>query len=136
MKVKLKARFLPPSYLQDNYSQLHNLVEGDMSVDEYTTESEKLLIKCDIQEPEEQTIVRYLRGFEPRYSNVVELQQYSTFSEVCVLAHKVEQQKRRNPPRREFPRPQARTAPFNKGSSNQPPRSTAVQPPLQTRTQN
>jgi len=26
MKAKLKAQFLPPSYLQDNYSQLHNLV--------------------------------------------------------------------------------------------------------------
>ena len=91
MKAKLKARFLPPSYIQENYSQLHNLVQGDMSVDEYTREFEKLLIKCDIQEPEEQTIVRYLGGLEPKYSNVVELQQYSTFNEVCVLAHKVEQ---------------------------------------------
>jgi len=86
----MKARFLPPSYLQDNYSQLHNLTQGDMSVNEYTREFKKLLIKCDIQEPEEQTIVRYLGGLEPKYSNVVELQQYSTFSEVCVLAHKVE----------------------------------------------
>jgi len=57
MKAKLKARCLPPSYLQGNYSQLHNLIQGDMSVDEYTREFEKLLIKCDIQEPKEQTIV-------------------------------------------------------------------------------
>ena len=57
MKAKLKAHFLPPSYIQDNYSQLHNLVQGEMSVDEYTREFEKLLIKCDIHEPEEQTIV-------------------------------------------------------------------------------
>jgi len=48
MKAKLRARFLPSSYLQDNYSQLHNLTQGDMSVDEYTREFEKLLIKCDI----------------------------------------------------------------------------------------
>jgi len=68
-----------------------------MSVDEYTREFEKLLIKCDIQEPEKQAIVRYLGGLEPKYSNVVELQQYSTFDEVCVLAHKVEQQNKRNP---------------------------------------
>jgi len=84
MKAKLKARFLPTSHVQDNYSQLHNLVQGEMSVDEYTREFEKLLIKCDIQELEEQTIVRYLGGLEPRYANVVELQQYSTFNEVCL----------------------------------------------------
>jgi len=61
-----------------------------MSVDEYTREFKKLLIKCDIPEPDEQTILRYLGGLEPRYSNVMELQQCLTFSEVCVLAHKVE----------------------------------------------
>ena len=62
-----------------------------MSVEEYTRKFEKLLIKCDIQEPEEQTIVRYLGGLDPRYSNVVELQSYALFDDVCVLAHKVEQ---------------------------------------------
>ena len=60
MKAKLKSRFLPPTYMQDNYSQLHNLTQGNLNVEEYTDEFEKLLIKCDIQEPEEQTIVKYL----------------------------------------------------------------------------
>jgi len=50
-----------------------SLTQGNMSVEEYTREFEKLLIKCDIQEPEEQTIVRDLGGLDPRYSNVVEL---------------------------------------------------------------
>jgi len=62
-----------------------------MSVDDYIRQFEKLLIKCDIQEPEEYTIVRYLGGLDPKYSNVIELRQYNTFDEVCVLAHKVEQ---------------------------------------------
>ena len=60
-----------------------------MSVEEYTREFEKLLIKCDLQEDEEQTIVRYLGGIDPKYSHVVKLQSYTTFDEVCVLAHKV-----------------------------------------------
>jgi len=55
MKTKLKARFLPPSYLQDSYSQLHNLTQGNMSVEEYIREFEKLLLKCDLREAEEQT---------------------------------------------------------------------------------
>ena len=73
MKTKLKARLLPSAYVRDSYAQLHNLTQDHMSVDEYTREFEKLLIKCDIQEPEEQTIVRYLGGLEPKYANVVEL---------------------------------------------------------------
>ena len=74
MRTKLKDRFLPPSYLQDNYSKLHNLQQGSMSVEEYTREFEKLLIKCDIQESEHQTIVWYLSGLDARYAHVVELQ--------------------------------------------------------------
>ena len=65
-----------------------------MSVEEYTYQFEKLVIRCDLQEPEEQTIVRYLGGVDSRYSNVVDLQAYTTFDEVSVLAHKVEQQKK------------------------------------------
>jgi len=55
-------------------------------------EFEKFLIICDTQEPEEQTIVRYLGGLHSQYSNVVELEQYTTFDEVRILPHKVEQQ--------------------------------------------
>jgi len=73
IKTKLKARFLPPTYVQDCYSQLHNLNQGNLSVEEYTREFEMLVIKCDLHEPEEQTIVRYLGGLDPRYSNVVDL---------------------------------------------------------------
>jgi len=91
VKTKLKRQFLPSSYIHDSYAQLHNLTQGSMSLDEYTREFEKLLIKCDIQDRDEQTIVSYLGGLEPKYSNVVQLQQFTTFDEVCVLAHKVEQ---------------------------------------------
>ena len=32
-KVQAKRSVLPPSYLQDNYSKLHNLQQGNMSVE-------------------------------------------------------------------------------------------------------
>jgi len=119
MKSKLQARFLPPTYVQDCYSQLHNLNQASMSVEEYTREFEKLLIKCDIQEPEEKTIVRYLEGLDPRYSNVVELQAYTSFGDVCELAHKMEQQnKARQPFKPQNQKPYTRNQPFNKGGSN------------------
>jgi len=94
MKAKMKARFLPSTYVQDQYMLFHHLNQGKLSVEEYTREFEKLMIKCDIHEPKEQTMVRYLGGLDPRIANVVELQAYTTFDEVCVLAHKVEQQRK------------------------------------------
>jgi len=97
MKSKLKARFLPLTCVQDCYCQPHNHTQGNLRVEEYTREFEKLVIKWDLQEPEEQTIVRYLGGLDPMYANVVDLQACTTFDEVCVLAHKVEQQKCNSP---------------------------------------
>jgi len=76
-----------------------------MSVDVYTQKFEKLLIKCSINEPEEQIIMRYLGGLEPKYANVVELHQLTTFDEVCALVHKVEEERRRNPSKHEYPKP-------------------------------
>ena len=91
MKSKIKAQSLPPTYVQDCYSQLHNLTQSNLNVEEYTCGFEKLVIKCDLQEPEEQTIIRYLGGLDPRYVNVVDMQACTAFDEVYVLGHKVEQ---------------------------------------------
>jgi len=99
---------------------LHNLTRGNLTVEEYKREFKKLLIKCDIQEPEEQTIVRYLAGLDPKYSKVVELKQYATFDEVT---HKVEEQQKHKPIKHDFSKPPICTSPFNKGSLNFPLRS-------------
>ena len=88
-----------------------------MSVEEYTREFEKLLIKCDLQEDEEQTIVRYLGGLDHKYSHVVELQSDTTFGEVFVLAHKVETQMKTRFLKREMLKPIPKGASSNKGSS-------------------
>jgi len=37
IRDKLKAKFLPSHYLQDNYLKLHNLKQGTKSVEEYTS---------------------------------------------------------------------------------------------------
>jgi len=109
-------------------------------VEHYTREFEKLLIKCDVQETEEQTIIRYLGGLKPKYANVVELQQFITFDEVCVLAHKVEQQRRMKLFRQEYPKPSQneplQSLPseqtFNKGSSNMLPSIPSPPSKIQT----
>ena len=95
------------------------MIQGNLNVEEYTWEFEKLVIKCDLQEPEEQIIVRYLGGLDPRYANVVKLQAYTTFNEVCVLVYKVEQKKiAKQPPNPQNPKAFSRNQPFSKGCSN------------------
>ena len=72
--------------------KLHNLKQREKSVEEYTMEFDYLMIKCDIVEPEEQTIARYLGGLKPEIGNVVQLQPYWTYVDVCKLAIKVQRQ--------------------------------------------
>ncbi|KAL3503518.1 hypothetical protein ACH5RR_037967 [Cinchona calisaya] len=50
------------------------------------------MLRCDIYEPEEQTIARYLGGLRIKICNVVQLQPYWTFHDVCKLALKIEKQ--------------------------------------------
>jgi len=90
MRSKLKAKFLRPHYVQDNFTKLHNIRQEGRSVEEYTQEFERLLMTCDLRESEDQTIVRYLGGLNESIRNVVELQAFSTLDEVTILAHKVE----------------------------------------------
>ncbi|KAI4343330.1 hypothetical protein MLD38_027852 [Melastoma candidum] len=84
------------------------------SVSEYTREFERLLLQCDVQETQEQTIARYLRGLKAHIADAVELQHYWTFNDVRALAHKVEQQQTRRSNTRSF----VKASPFNKGSSS------------------
>ena len=64
MRDKLKAKFVPTHYLEDNYLKLHHLKQRTKNVDEYTREFEQLLLKCDLKEDESQTFVRYLSGLD------------------------------------------------------------------------
>jgi len=131
MKAKMKARFLPSTYVQDQYMLFHHLNQAKISVEEYTREFQKLMIKYDIHEPEEQTMVRYLGGLDPRIANVVELQAYSTFDEVCVLAHKVGQQIKSRMNVRDSFKPYSvpnRGQPLNKGSTTPQPKSSTPFP--------
>jgi len=73
IRDKLKDKFLPSHYLRDNYLKLHHLEQGTKSVEEYTTEFEQLLLKCDLKEDESQTFVRCLSGLDDQIAHVIEL---------------------------------------------------------------
>jgi len=66
---------------------------------------------------------------------MVELQQYTMFDEVCVLAHKMEQQRKKNSYKHDYPQPSGQNQPFNKGSSNPTPRPIAQTTPTPQKAQ-
>jgi len=90
MRRELSKKFLPSHYYQDNFIQLQNLRQKNLSVEEYTREFEKLMMKCDIHEREEQTIARYLGGLNTDVAHPVQLQQYWSLDDVIRLAMRVE----------------------------------------------
>nr|XP_028965045.1 uncharacterized protein LOC114827423 [Malus domestica] len=90
MRRELKKKFLPENYRQDSFLKFHNFKQKDLSVEEYTTEFDKLQMLCDIVESEEQTIARYLGGLHLEIGNIVQLQPYWSYNDVEKLALKVE----------------------------------------------
>ncbi|VFQ94725.1 unnamed protein product [Cuscuta campestris] len=59
MRSLLKKKFLPTEYSRDNFAMLQTLRKGTKSVEDYTREFEELLLRCDLQENEEQTFELY-----------------------------------------------------------------------------
>ena len=83
---------MPDNYRQDAFLKYHNLKQKELSVEDYVAEFECLVMRCDIVEQEEQTIARFLGGLRYDICNVVQLQPYWTYDDVCELALKVEKQ--------------------------------------------
>ncbi|KAI0514121.1 hypothetical protein KFK09_010155 [Dendrobium nobile] len=92
MKRELQRKYIPDQYKQEVFLKYTQLQQQQLSVEEYISEFEQLSLKCDIVEPEEHTIARFLSGLQPSIANVVQLQPYWTFQDVTGLALKVEKQ--------------------------------------------
>jgi hypothetical protein len=75
--------------------KFHNFKQKELSVEEYTTKFDHLMIRCDVVEQEEQMIARYLGGLHVEISDVVQLQPYRTYNDVRKLAMKVEKATKR-----------------------------------------
>ena len=63
-----------------------------MSVEDFTGEFDRLRMRCDVDEEDEQTLARYLASLRPEIADVVHLQQFWSYNDVCRLALKVESQ--------------------------------------------
>ncbi|XP_073112245.1 uncharacterized protein [Elaeis guineensis] len=94
MKRIMEKRFVPQYYKQELYIKLQSLRQGGMCVEDYVKEFEMLMMRCDLREPQEQTIARFLGGLNKEIADTVELQSYVFLDDVIKLAVKVERQRK------------------------------------------
>ncbi|KAL1190113.1 hypothetical protein V5N11_015534 [Cardamine amara subsp. amara] len=112
LKRLMKRRFLPDDYKQDLYLKLTLLQQDKRSLEECTREFDLLQLRCDIQEPQERTIVRFVHGLNEEIASKVELQHFWTLDDAKKLAIKVEKQVKAG--KKHY------TRPYNSGSSLNP----------------
>ena len=74
---------------------MQTLCQGAYSVEDYVKEFKMLMICCDLQEAQEQTIARFISGLHKEIADAAELQPYVTLEDVIKLAVKIERQQRR-----------------------------------------
>ncbi|GJY22044.1 reverse transcriptase domain-containing protein [Tanacetum coccineum] len=92
MKKLMKAKFLPENHRQEAFLDYHNLSQQNMTVEEVINEFDKLRMRCDVVEEEEHVVARFFRVLKPEIADIVSLQPYWTYMNVCKLAIKVEKQ--------------------------------------------
>ncbi|GJU46344.1 RNA-directed DNA polymerase [Tanacetum coccineum] len=90
MKKLMKAKFLSENHRQEAFLDYHNMSQQNMTVEEVINEFDKLRMRCDVVEEEEQVVIRFLGALKPEIADIVSLQPYWTYTDVCCLALKVE----------------------------------------------
>ncbi|KAD3336751.1 hypothetical protein E3N88_32270 [Mikania micrantha] len=79
---------------KESFVEYHNVAQRSTSVEELICEFDRLRMRCGAEEEEEHIIARFLGALRPEISDIVQLQPYWTFNDVCQLALKVEKQLR------------------------------------------
>ena len=120
MKQVMHLRFVPDYYRQELYLRLQSLRQGGMSVEDYVQEFEMLTIRCNVEEPQERAIARFITGLKFEIASVVELQTFQTLEEAINLACKVERQRKRIPYKSTMP--QSRGTNSNQSFSDKRPK--------------
>lgn len=92
MKAIMRKRFIPTYYHRELYQKLQNLTHGNQSVEDYYKEIEIAMIRADVKEDWEATMVIFLAGLNRDIANMVDLQHYVEVVDMFHMAIKVEKQ--------------------------------------------
>ncbi|XP_057526371.1 uncharacterized protein LOC130805605 [Amaranthus tricolor] len=62
LKKNMRRKYIPSAYKQQQYIQLNSMKQGSRSVQEYVNEWERTYVLCDINEPEDMRVSRFIAG--------------------------------------------------------------------------
>ncbi|XP_022023527.1 uncharacterized protein LOC110923773 [Helianthus annuus] len=83
-----------PDSIKEAFLEYHNLSQRVSTVEDLIADFDRLRMRCGAEEEEEQIIAHFLGALRPDIADVVQLQPYWNFNDVCRLALKVEKQMR------------------------------------------
>lgn len=58
-------KYLPDHNRQDCFLRFHKFKQQELSAEEYISKFDHFMLKCDLSEPKEHTIARFLDGLRP-----------------------------------------------------------------------
>ena len=95
LRKYLRRKYIPHNYKQQLYTKWSNLRQGIRSIAEYIQEGERLTVLCNIDEPEELRLGRFLGGLREDLREKIEVMQNLTYEGACNSAMMFERAARR-----------------------------------------
>jgi len=92
MKSLMKRRFMPNHLYRELYQRLQSLSHNTKSVDEYFKEIELAMIRSNVKDDREATMVRFMNSFNHDVAHIVKLHHYVELEEMVRIIVKVEKQ--------------------------------------------
>ena len=86
LKEAMCDRFIPVSYKRDLRKKLQRLEQGDMSVQEYFAELQKVMICCGIEEDPEDKVCHFYGGLICEIQNIIYYKDFNTTNQLFQLA--------------------------------------------------
>ncbi len=92
LKRALRSRFVPSHYQRDMLKKLSRLDQGKNSVEDYYQELQTGMIRCGIEEDNEQIMARFFSGLNKDIQNILDYKEYRTINRLFHLACKAERE--------------------------------------------
>ena len=92
LKRAMRGRFLPTIFKRDLKKKLQRLNQGNNSVNDYYQELQITMLRCDVQEHDEDKMIRFHSGLRWEIQDIVDYKDYNTTNRLLHLALLVEKE--------------------------------------------